>query len=261
MALSRPGRTHMTGHKSSSRIRYVLGSENVTSFSINSLCDEKSTTRNNINHKLLNYSTDFSGKIWNNGIFKQLASGEPVEARRLYHDSTIINDYARLAFNSNFMPDSNDTSSGFLRRLLLVEFNKTIPVEKRDPNLANKLCQEAPGILNWMIDGLVRFIKNGYKFSDSSTLSTSMQTFQAASDNVKSFMDSMSYQPGTGTEMKLSDLYSNYKNYCSVNSIKSVENMANFKIKLEGLHYQIESKNKKAIKIHLDRVASIINPF
>lgn len=232
--------------------RYVLGVENVTSYSINSLCDEKSTTRYNINHKLLNFSTDFSGKIWNNGIFKQLASGEPVEARRLYHDSTIITDYARLAFNSNTMPDSNDTSAGFLRRLLIVEFNKTIPVDKRDPNLADKLCKEAPGILNWMIEGLVRFIKNGYKFSASTTLNTSMQAFQDSSNNVKAFMDSMSYKPGNTMVVKLKDLYTQYRNYCGVNNIKAIESQANFKIKLDGLAYKIESANKKATMIHIE---------
>ena len=243
-------------------VRFVLGIENVSSYSINSICDEKSTTRYNINHKLLNYSTDFSGKIWNNGIFKQLASGEPVEARRLYHDPIILTEYARLAFNSNFMPDSNDTSSGFLRRLLLVEFNKTIPVDKRDPNLVNKLCQEAPGILNWMIEGLVRFIKNGFKFSDSATLNSSMQAFQDASDNVKAFMDSKSYKPGTSIKVKVRDLYDDYKNYCSAKSIKTFENMANFKVKLEGLHYQIETgTNKKATMVHLDQSSNIGNPF
>lgn len=242
-------------------VRYVFGLENVTSFSINSLCDEKSTTRTHLNHKLLNYSTDFSGKIWNNGIFKQLASGEPVEARRLYHDSIIITDYARLAFNSNYMPDSNDTSAGFLRRLLLVEFSKTIPVDKRDPNLANKLCKEAPGILNWMIEGLIRFIKNGCKFSDSSTLNTSIQSFQDATDNVKAFMDSMSFAPDKTAEVRLSDLYSLYKNYCNTNNIKTCESQANFKLKLEGLRYVITSVNKKAAMIHLNHPLSTINPF
>ncbi len=241
-------------------VRYVLGIENVTTYSINSLCDEKSTTRLMIQYKLLNYSSDFSGKIWNNGIFKQLASGEPVEARKLYHDPINMTEYARLAFNSNSMPDSNDTSAGFLRRLLLVEFKRVIPVEKRDPNLANKLCQEAPGILNWMIEGLVRFIKNGLKFSESTTLNTSMQSFQDATDNVKAFMEASSYKPGNA-KMRLKDLYDQYKAYCSTNNIKIVESRANFKIKLEGSGYNIESKDKKAEMICLDLTGNVIKPF
>jgi putative DNA primase/helicase len=36
---------------------------------------------------------------------------------------------------------------------LLIPFNVTIPPEERDPDLAEKLKAEAPGILAWMIQG------------------------------------------------------------------------------------------------------------
>lgn len=244
-------------------IRFVLGEENVTAYSINSLCDEKSTTRYNVDHKLVNISTDFAGKIWNNGIFKQMASGEPVEARRLYHDSVIITDYARLAFNSNSMPNSNDTSAGFMRRLLLVEFNTIIPEDKRDPNLTKKLCTEAPGILNWMIEGLIRFIQNDYKFSKSDSLNASLQAYQDSTDTVKAFMDSQSYTPGNQKVMTLKGLYKEYQNYCSTENIKNVEKMTNFKIKLVGLGYKIEGgdKTKKVIRVFLDTPNSINSPI
>ena len=39
------------------------------------------------------------------------------------------------------------------RRLHLIPFNVTIPVEERDPDLAEKLKVEADGILGWMLQG------------------------------------------------------------------------------------------------------------
>ena len=75
-------------------------------------------------------------------------------------------------------------------------------------------------------------------------------------------MDSKSYKPGTSIKVKVRDLYDDYKNYCSAKSIKTFENMANFKVKLEGLHYQIETgTNKKATMVHLDQSSNIGNPF
>ena len=109
--------------------------------------------------------SDFGGKIFSNGIFKQLASGEPVEARRLYKEPEIVRNYARLAFNCNSMPSSADTSFGFRRRLLIVPFNVKIEKDKADPDLAKKLKDELPGILVWAIEGLERFIRNGKKLS------------------------------------------------------------------------------------------------
>lgn len=109
--------------------------------------------------------SDFGGKIFSNGIFKQLASGEPVEAKRLYKESEIVRNYARLAFNCNSMPSSADTSFGFRRRLLIVPFNVKIEKDKADPDLAKKLKDELPGILVWAIEGLERFIRNGKKLS------------------------------------------------------------------------------------------------
>ena len=102
----------------------------------------------------MNYSSDFNGKIFANGIFKQLTSGEPVEARRLYKEPEIVRNYARLAFNCNSMPSSADTSFGFRRRLLLILFNKKIDKGKADPDLAKRLKTELPGILVWAIRGI-----------------------------------------------------------------------------------------------------------
>lgn len=243
-------------------ISYVLGSENVTTYNINSLCDERSTTRRGIEHKLLNYSSDFSGKIWNNGFFKQLASGEPVEAKSLYHDPVIITDYARLAYNSNFMPESSDTSSGFRRRLLIVEFNKTIEKDKRDPYLSDKLCKEAPGILNWMIEGLVRFIKNGNKFSNSSVLNASIDQYQQSTDSVTMFLDGEGYSPGT-SPIRLTELHNRYKQYCQNAGIKQEIGFQDFKMRIGSMGYHIKEANKKAIMVYVDIISKslIDSPF
>ncbi len=238
-------------------ITYALGKENVTTFNINSLCNEASTTRILLQNKLLNYSSDFSGKIWDNGFFKQLASGEPVEARRLYHDPTIIEDYAKLAYNSNSMPSSSDTSMGFRRRLLIVEFRKVIDKNKADPFLSEKLRTEASGILNWMIEGLVRYIKNGHKFSHSKMLEATVNQYQANSDTVLMFMDSKSYSPGS-SEKRLDELHKEYIEFCKANNHKDI-GLSNFKMRLEGMGYHIEKKNNHSA--NMVKLSNPRNPF
>ena len=226
-------------------IMAVLGENNVSSYNINSLCDDKGYSRIMIKNKLLNYSSDFNGKIWGNGIFKQLASGEPVEARRLYQDPEMVKGYARLAFNCNSIPTSSDSSYGFRRRLLMIPFGMKISKEKADPDLARKLRSELPGILLWAIEGLQRFIRNGKKLSPSPTIEALEQEYKEDTDSVVMFLGSKHYIPGDKDFKRLSELYNEYKEYCKSNSIR-FESKSNLKNKLKEEGYTIEEKEKKS---------------
>lgn len=244
-------------------IMYVLGEDNVTSFNINSLCEDKSSTRILIKDKLLNYSSDFNGKIWSNGIFKQMVSGEPLEAKRLYSDPEIIRHYARIAFNSNSDPDSSDTSAGFRRRLLHVGFNQKITKERQNPKLAEELKSEAPGILNWIILGLQRFIRNGYKLSHSQMLEDKEKEYQEDNDPVCRFLESNGFVPDANAKIKVKDLFSEYRSYCSLNNIKEDISQSDFKGKLRDEGYNIsKSGDHKAEEIGIVRVGGeTVNPF
>lgn len=242
-------------------ITYVLGEENVTNFNINSLCEDNSPTRIMIQNKLLNYSSDFNGKIWNNGIFKQLVSGEPVQARRLYSDPEIIRNYARLAFNTNAMPASSDTSAGFRRRLLPVYFDFKISPDKADPMLAKKLQSEAPGILNWAIEGLKRYVANGYKLSNSTILEAKEKEYLEETESVFMYLDHNKYIPSTAAKSKLSDLHEAYKKFCDAKDLKA-ESKSEFKSRLRDYGCPIYEGNNKAIQVGITKnPVTISSPF
>lgn len=203
-------------------IRCVLGVENVSGYSLQSLCTEDSKSRYNIQYKLLNFCSDCSSKIANNGYFKQLASGEPVEARLLYRNAVTIERYAKIAFNTNALPTSADSSKGFLRRLLPVYFDRSIPVDKQDPHIAEKIVsEEASGILNWMVEGLLRFIANGNKFSKSDTMESNMKDYEEEFDSVANFMITEPFKPGTAKSCTLQEAHQYYKTACKKAGFKS----------------------------------------
>ncbi|HMI78947.1 MAG TPA: DUF5906 domain-containing protein, partial [Ferruginibacter sp.] len=81
-------------------IQNLYGKENVSSFSLSSLTNETENYRIEIADKLLNYASEISTKM-NTNTFKQLASMEPVDARRLYGIPVILSRYARMMFNCN----------------------------------------------------------------------------------------------------------------------------------------------------------------
>ena len=233
-------------------IMALLGNDNVCTYNINSLCNENGYTRAMIKNKLLNYSSDFNGKIFSNGIFKQLASGEPTESRRPYKEPEIIRNYARLAFNCNSLPTSGDTSYGFRRRLLIIPFKQKIDPKKADPELSRKLCSELPGILLWAVKGLKRLITNGKKLSNSPVIEALEQEYKETTDSVAMYLEYYQYKPDSQVEQGIMALYNEYKRYCEDNRL-IMETRANFRMKLEGEGYTVKDMGKKGVKIGISK--------
>lgn len=144
----------------------VFGKHNVSNFSLEALGENY--FRAMIANKLLNYSSEISNRLQAEK-FKQLTSGEPVEARLPYGQPMILTNYARLAFNCNELPKDVEHSEAFFRRFLILPFDVTIPENKRNPNLAKEIIEtELSGVFNWILEGLKRLLnRNGFSPCDA----------------------------------------------------------------------------------------------
>ena len=109
----------------------LLGKDNVSNYSLSSLTNVNSYTRAKIEGYLLNYATEINGKL-DADIFKQLVSGEAVDARLPYGQPFIMYDYAKLVFNCNQLPKDVEHTDAFYRRFLIIEFDVTIPYHEQD---------------------------------------------------------------------------------------------------------------------------------
>lgn len=121
-------------------VQNLLGSSNVSNFTLQSLTDPNGYTRSLLTGKLLNYASEISSKM-NPTLFKQLVSGEPVEARMIYGKPFILRDYARFVFNTNTLPKDLEHNTGFFRRFIIIEFDQTISDEEKNPMLANEIIE------------------------------------------------------------------------------------------------------------------------
>jgi len=99
----------------------LLGRENVSSYSLKSLTEEKGYFRAKLEDKLLNYSSEISANMDLN-VFKQLVSGEPVEARLPCKEPFILEDYAKFIFNANDLPKDVEENEAFFRRFIILKF-------------------------------------------------------------------------------------------------------------------------------------------
>jgi putative DNA primase/helicase len=67
----------------------------------------------------------------------------------------------KLLIAGNHKPGLRGVDEAIRRRFHLIPFDVTIPAEERDPELAEKLKAEWPGILQWMIEGCLQWQRVG----------------------------------------------------------------------------------------------------
>lgn len=222
-------------------ITALLGSENITSFSLNNLNEEHN--RALMNNKLLNYSSELGGKkAIDSDLFKKLVSGEPVQCRLKYGQSFFSVRYAKLMFNCNELPRDVEFTHAFFRRFLIIPFSETIPENEQDSELAQRIIKdELSGVFNWILDGLNRLLKNK-RFSDSDTVRKMLKDFREQSDSVQLFLSENDYQKSTDDFIRLKDLFSDYRQFCQDDNFRAL-NKTNFTKRLEAQNIQIEKRN------------------
>jgi putative DNA primase/helicase len=170
-------------------------------------------------NKLLNYSPEISNRVQPDK-FKQLTSGEPIQARLPYGQPMILRDYARLAFNTNDLPVDVEHSEAFFRRFLIIPFDVTIPSNERDPMFAKKIIEsELSGVFNWVLTGLKSLLENN-SFVSCEASDRLLESFRRESDSVAMFLEDEGYQKSLEYHIRLSDLYRGYREYCLENGYR-----------------------------------------
>jgi len=218
-------------------ITALLGSENVSNYSLQSLTNDTGYQRAKLQTKLLNYASEISTKM-DSTVFKQLVSGEPVEARLPYGEPFIIDDYAKLIFNTNELPKDVEHNEAFFRRFIIVPFNVTIPEAERDPELARKIINtELPGVFNWVLEGLKRLLTQK-NFTISETLTDVIKVYKQQSDTVQLFIIDEDYELDVNAKTQLKQVYDNYKKYCLDYGYKVLSNRS-FSDRLKNLGYSL----------------------
>jgi putative DNA primase/helicase len=222
-------------------ISALFGKENITHYSLKNLTEERGIYRMGIQGKLLNYSSEL-GKNLETTIFKQLVSGEPVDARSLYKSPVTIENYARLMFNTNEMPTDIEVNDGFMRRFMIFRFGITIPENKRDPHLSKRIIKnELSGIFNWVIKGLNRLLfQQG--FTESEKIKSELDKFKNSSDSVRQFIEEEGYEKSTENPLTLKTLYSSYKVFCLEFGLKPVS-AKKLSDRLRNLGFESDRKN------------------
>ena len=145
------------------------------------------------------------------GVLKQLTGGDTVSARFLHQEFFDFKPVFKLFLATNHKPQVTGKDHGIWRRIRLVPFEVTIPKEKQDPKLTQKLKEELPGILAWAVRGCLEW--QAYGLGQPQAVSKATEEYAREMDTLTRFIDDCCVV-GASKKVTTNNLYESYSSWC-----------------------------------------------
>lgn len=101
------------------------------------------------------------GRRWNESKIKTITGGDKISARFMRQDFFDYTPSFKLLIAGNHKPSIRNVDEAMKRRLHLIPFTVTIPLDRRDGKLTEKLLAERDGILAWAQAGCLMWQRVG----------------------------------------------------------------------------------------------------
>ena len=160
--------------------------------------------------RLVTSSEPNEGYRLDEGLVKQLTGGDKVTARKLYGEEFEFEPQFKLWLATNHKPIIRGTDDGIWRRLMLIPFNVQIPDDKVDKDLKYKLERESVGILNWIVDGALKWQREG--LNPPAIVTEASKGYRNEMDVTAGFLDECTVT-GPDFQIKSNELYKSYKQW------------------------------------------------
>jgi len=183
--------------------------------------------RYNLQNKLLMLDDDMQmSALPSTGYIKNLVTAEiPIDVEAKGQQSQQAMLYSRFLCFGNGSPKTlYDKSDGFSRRLIILT-TKPVPENRyNDPFLADKFIAEKEKIFYWMLDGLLRLIRNNFRFTLSAKTKQNISEVMTENCNIIEFLSDKSYVTfDSDIQTSSTELYGGYFHWCSENAITALK--------------------------------------
>ena len=154
-----------------------------------------------------------SGRNLAEAQLKSLTGGDLVRARFMHKDSFQFKPTHKIVLCTNHKPILRGTDHAIRRRIHLVPFAVTIPEDRRDKNMTERLLVEAQAIFGWMADGAFEWQEQGLK-PPASVVDATRSYFEEM-DRVAAFLaeETAAGDPAY-VRVRGGHLYAAYKAWC-----------------------------------------------
>jgi putative DNA primase/helicase len=184
------------------------------------------------------------GEQLSESFVKQITGGEPVLARFLRQEYFEFIPEFKVFFTTNHKPVIKGVDEGIWRRVRLVPFNLQLPKEKRDKKLPEKLSLEMPGILNWVIEGCLKWQQTG--LNDPKVVMKATSEYKEDMDILGPFLYECCFVPMIDeVKIEAKEIFEVYQNWCFKAGEFALKNRAFYRaMETKGFKKQKGAKNK-----------------
>lgn len=151
------------------------------------------------------------GRRMAESLVKQMTGGERLTARFMRGEYFEFVPEFKLWLASNHKPTIRGTDDGIWRRIRLIPFEVTIPPAKRDKDLLDKLKVELPGILNWAVEGCLKWFDKGLSVPEEVRAATA--DYKGEMDIIAGFLNECC-RTDTRLSIPSQRLYKRYQDWC-----------------------------------------------
>jgi phage/plasmid-associated DNA primase len=148
--------------------------------------------------------------------FKKMITGDEFAARDVFKATFTYKPRAQHIFACNAMPAfQGGIDRGVLRRLALLQFNRSIPKEERDGMVERLPHEHADDFLAWIVDGASRYIRQGHTFTVPSSSATALDEWSRRADPVLDWIaERISPLHATDDKCTTADAHTDFELYC-----------------------------------------------
>ena len=198
--------------------------------------------------------------------FKSIIAGEAIQAREPFKPSYTFKPAAAHVFSCNTLPGSTDTSKGFFRRFMVLEWLNLFEGARAAKGLAEHIVTtELPGVARWAVDGAIRLMERG-EYTIPATSSAALNQWKHSADQVAQYVaerckPARVAAAGSALGTKAAALYSDYRiNFCDEHGYRQLSRMR-FCQRLqalgfrptkarEGMYYPLETRSLGSTQLH-----------
>lgn len=199
------------------------GSEHCSYLSFKELAEPKNE---NMLYDLFGKSANICGdtgkqKLKETDVLKKASGNDYIRARRLYKDSFNFKNHAKIILSFNRLPEVEDFSDGFKRRLRIIEFpNQFMEGEPgTNKHLDKEIIEgdELEGVFLWALEGLKRLLANN-TLSNTKSIAVRGLEYSRKSNPIHFFVRECIFEEKNGF-LKKADLLENFTKYAKYNRL------------------------------------------
>lgn len=171
--------------------------------------------------RLVTASETEKGKRLAESLIKQLTGGEKVTARYLRCEFFEFEPQFKIWLSTNHKPQIRGGDYAIWRRIRLIPFDVKITDADKDPLIDEKIKNEYPGILAWLVRGCLEWQRTG--LGTPAEVIQATKEYEAESDILADFLEN-ECRTDTKLDIKSAELYEAFKKYLDKSGERSISN-------------------------------------